>query len=341
MNRKLLILVLAALGTACDNALEPAPKPIVTRVAITPAGDAALDVNGQLQLGARAYAADGTEILGRVISWTSDRESVASVTGAGRVAAHGDGTATIRATIDGVAAHKTVTVRSPAERAPVAAVRVSPAEITLEPGSAHQFSVRVLAADSTELLDRPVQWTSSNQDLATVSATGRVEAHRGGVVWIAATSEGKSDQVRIVIPDWSEAPLALVAGSSLPAELSRGTITDDNGIEVTRIIRIVAGHLRVNLGEQIYEQQFTLERWEQTYTIVDGHPVYWGMALMETRVYQDHGAVAPLYEGTQALRFQSAVHVSSPFNGLRTERGFDVTQRILNAGALRELRFVR
>jgi hypothetical protein len=314
--------------------------PVVSRVAITPDGDIALPVAGQVQLTAGAFALDGSPILGRAVTWSTDRAAVATVTADGRVTALSDGTATITARIGGVTADKVVTVRRDPPPA-VATVVVEPAELVLEPGARHQLAVRLLAADGTSLTGRPVTWQSSDEGRAVVSASGEVEARQGGLVWITATSEGKAGRARVTIPSWSGAPLLRVAGAPLPVVWWTGRVTDDNGVEVTRTIRLVAGSLRVNLGEQRYEQAFTMERWEDAYVMVNGVPVVWGVALKETRVFDDNGTVAPLFDGAATLGFRSTARLGQQFTGVQTERGFDVTQRINGSGDLLFLRFAR
>jgi uncharacterized protein YjdB len=174
------------------------------------------------------------------VTWASSSEAVAIVAEGGMVAARLDGTATITATIDGVTAHKEVTVRPLAPPPPaVATVVVSPAQLTLQPGAVVQLGARTWAADGTELFDRPITWVSSNDSLAVASATGRVEARRGGEVWITAMSEGKLGQARIAIEAWSEAPLTRVAVAQVIASLA--------GVYVVLLVQATDGTLAADV----------------------------------------------------------------------------------------------
>jgi uncharacterized protein YjdB len=312
--------------------LEP-----VARVEITPAGAITLEVGSTRQLATVAYAADGSELAGRPVTWTSSSEAVVRVSASGVLEARAVGTVQVTATIGGKSAERTVSAR-PVQQ-PVATVQLSPAELVLEPGAARQIDLRVLATDGTVLHGRTVTWTSSDEDLAVVSAGGRVEAKRGGVVWITATSEGKSAQAKVVIPTWIEAPLRSVDEAPLPVVLRTSRITDENGVELTRTTRITAGRLRANPGDGVYEQQLTMERWEQTYVIVNGEPVFTGVQLKETRVFEDHGGVAPIHSGLDMLVFRSDVLLGHTFDGLRTPGGYDVRQRVNNFGEPVLLRF--
>jgi hypothetical protein len=257
----LLILALASLAAACNDTVSPTNEQRVARVAITPAGAIALDVNAVLQLNAQAFTAGNREVPGFPVTWTSNQHAVASVTAGGLLSAHSSGTATITATIDGVAAHRTIAVRPVQEPPPP--------------------------------------------------------------------------------PSFSEAPLALVEGDPLPKVWWTGTITDELGNQVDRIVRVASGFLRVNLDDHTYEQQFTMDRLESTYIIVNGEQVFLGWELKETRAFDDRGSVMPIFEGSSTLVFQSTERQGHSFTGLATERGFDVTQRINASGQVLALRFAR
>ena len=105
--------------------------------------------------------------------------------------------------------------------APVAAVEVGPTTLTLGLGSSAQLTATPKAADGAELTDRPVAWSSTRTDIATVSASGVVTAVAQGNAIIRATSEGKAGQSAVtvtIIPVASvtvtPALAALVAGGT-------------------------------------------------------------------------------------------------------------------------------
>jgi hypothetical protein len=78
----------------------PPPERVVVTVELS-ATSLALNENEVRRVGAIARDADGEEILGRAIQWTSSNPSVATVSGAGDVTALREGNAIVRAIIDG------------------------------------------------------------------------------------------------------------------------------------------------------------------------------------------------------------------------------------------------
>ncbi|MCQ2142136.1 MAG: Ig-like domain-containing protein, partial [Bacteroidales bacterium] len=122
------------------------------------------------------------------IQWTSSDEKVATVSD-GRVMAVGAGTATVKATAEGVSGTATVSVK--AKYIPVEKVNVTDQtgadRGVLNVGETVQLKAQVLPANATE---QGVTW-SSTTDCATVSSTGLVTAvSLGDCVIRAHTKDG-------------------------------------------------------------------------------------------------------------------------------------------------------
>ena len=87
--------------------------------------------------------------------------------------------------------------------APVASVTIVPETIQLTVGETRQLAASPRDAQGNTLT-RPVTWTSTDADVATVNASGTVRAIAGGTVTIRAASEGKQGnaavQVQVAIP---------------------------------------------------------------------------------------------------------------------------------------------
>jgi uncharacterized protein YjdB len=75
-----------------------------------------------------------------------------------------------------------VTVTPPA----VAAVQVTPGEVTLAPGGRSQLAASARDRRGNPLAGRVVTWTSSDEDVAAVSSAGRVIATSAGRATITA-----------------------------------------------------------------------------------------------------------------------------------------------------------
>ena len=98
----------------------------VAAVEVTPAADTLVSLGDTLRLSAEASDANGHAVVDAEVGWSSDQESVATVSGTGLVAAVANGRATVTATAGGVSGEAEVTVEQQ-----VAAVEVTPAADTL------------------------------------------------------------------------------------------------------------------------------------------------------------------------------------------------------------------
>lgn len=100
--RSLALVTLAACGGPGTGPVDPAPgpKPAVS-VAVTPGGVQLL-AGDTVRLTATVRAADSTILIGRTVTWSTNRMDVAEVTSNGLVTATGTGQAIIRATVGAV-----------------------------------------------------------------------------------------------------------------------------------------------------------------------------------------------------------------------------------------------
>lgn len=226
--------------------VERAPAASVT---ITPTS-AALVVGDSTGLGATVRDASGALLGDRLPAWSSSNSAVATVSGTGMVRAVAAGSATIRATVDGVTGTATVTVSAPPATpppppppAPVATVTVTPSTTSVAPGATTQLTVTLRDANGNVLTGRTVAWTTSAAAVATVSGTGVVTGVAAGSATITATSEGRSGGATVTVANAGPAAPAPVASVSVtPATLaivegSTGQLTatprDANGNALT------------------------------------------------------------------------------------------------------------
>ena len=125
------------------------------------------------------------------IIWASSDPNVASVNSEGKVSAVAKGSATITAQVDEVKATCSVTVTVPVE-----SITLNKTELTLKKGESVTLVATVKPDDATE---HTVTWTSSNSNMASVDANGKVTALSGGNVTIAAKAGGKSAVCMVVV----------------------------------------------------------------------------------------------------------------------------------------------
>lgn len=166
----------------------------VDRVAVAPlTGDIPLGTSRQLA--ANVLDASGQAIAGRVVTWASSNSSIATVSVSGLVSAVALGRATITASVEGKQGIATVDVVDP-----VATVRITPLVVpTLRVGGKVQLAATGLNAAGQPLSGRPVNWTSTNPNVASVSATGEVTALGVGNSTIIAEIDQRQGQVGVTV----------------------------------------------------------------------------------------------------------------------------------------------
>jgi len=185
-----------------------APVVPVASVRIGPDTTMTLAPGATAQLEARVYAADGTELTGRTVTWSSSRTDFATVSGAGLVVGIADGIASITATSEGKSAQARVTVASPVPGPAVASVVVRPSLVVTYAGVEAPLVATLRADDGTVLEGRAITWSSSDETVARVDAAGVVRGLQGGEAVITASVEGKSATVAAVFNTTSSYHLA-------------------------------------------------------------------------------------------------------------------------------------
>ena len=195
-SRVMSVAVLALIAACSDSTDAPVtPRPVAV-VAVSPA-TASVIVGQTVELSAVAKDEDGGVIAGRTVQWTSSNASIATVSTSGVVTAVAEGVATVRATVDGKTGEAQIAV-SPT---PVAAVRLTPTTVLLAPPGARQVTAVALDANGNVLEGRTVEWSTDAPGVATVSATGLVQAVARGYAGITARVEGKWATTAVTVTD--------------------------------------------------------------------------------------------------------------------------------------------
>jgi uncharacterized protein YjdB len=181
---------------------------------------AAVIVGQSMPLEASPVAADSSTLAGQTITWSSSNSAVAAVSSAGAVTGVAPGTAEVQATSSGVSGTVAVTV-SPVPAVPVASVTLTPPSATVVTGATVQLTAATLDANGAALSGRAVTWTSSDQNILTVSTAGLVKGVAAGSATVTATSEGQTGTSTIQVNP-SVIAVASVALSSTSASLTAG-----------------------------------------------------------------------------------------------------------------------
>lgn len=174
-----------------------ASDPVVALVAMP--DSVILDASETIQFQAFGLTASGDSVAVEVV-WSAD---------AGEIEPDGmftpnsaDGTFHVLCRLSGGTLVDTslVIVRSPEPPPPpVNTVEVSPSAIDATIGDTVRLRATVRDASGKELLDRAIQWSSSNTSVATVDAEGLVRANAAGTSTITANSEGHSGSATVEV----------------------------------------------------------------------------------------------------------------------------------------------
>ncbi len=186
--------------------IPPAPVLLPTADAavatVTISGEATeVAVGRTAQFAAVLKDADGNEIQGRAVTWSSSDPAVVEVSGLGAVTGRKAGSATITATSEGRSGTATVTVAEPTSDLPaqVASVLIGGGGRSIEVGQTAQLTATAKDTRGFILNDRTVVWSTGAPDVALVSSSGLVSAMGAGSATITASSEGKSAETRITV----------------------------------------------------------------------------------------------------------------------------------------------
>lgn len=172
-------------GAASDTAsITVIPRPIAS-IDIIPTS-VTLEVGSEAQLNATPRAADGSALMGRTISWSSDNTPVATVDTTGRVTGVSGGTAMVTAEAEGVDASVQVTVNEPVD-----SVVVTPDPASVLVGATVQLNADALDSMGNTLSGRFPFWSSLDTNVATVdNSTGLVTGVAAGTATIRANVDG-------------------------------------------------------------------------------------------------------------------------------------------------------
>ena len=155
----------------------------------------------KLTVGEKATLIANTLPIGtsdEMITWSTNDELVATVDDKGKIRGIGHGTCTITATsVDGgYTATCEVTVMQPVE-----ALALEKHSLTLKIGETERLYAQIaplLAGNKT------VNWSSADEEVASVDSLGTVKALAAGETWIMAVSDDNpeaKDSCQIVVPD--------------------------------------------------------------------------------------------------------------------------------------------
>jgi hypothetical protein len=176
------------------------------------------------------------------LAWRSSNPAAVAVDPrTGTVRAAGPGAAWIVATAGGARDSVRVTVTAPATAAappprptqpaaPTAArVEIAGSDLELEIGAPPRALSAAVVDSNGRPVSRPVTWSSSNAQVASVDGSGRVTALGAGSARITATADGRSDQIGVTVaaaPPPPPRPAPVAAAPALPSAADARTAVE-------------------------------------------------------------------------------------------------------------------
>ncbi|MBW3628176.1 MAG: Ig-like domain-containing protein, partial [Gemmatimonadetes bacterium] len=178
-------IVVAAMGTVADSARVAVSGP-TARVRIVP-DSLPVRVGERWTLRVRSEDAEGNEVIGVPVSWSSTDPEVAVLDSVGTARGVRIGRARVSATVEGVRGSGIVDVVS----ALVDSMALWPSAILVQAGSTRDLQVDLLGAGGRRVTGPAVTWTSSDPEVASVDERGMVRGRAAGRAEIRARSEGR------------------------------------------------------------------------------------------------------------------------------------------------------
>lgn len=224
--------VIATASQVSDTVSVDVAAAAIANLTITPASTT-LSSGATQQL--TAFATDDADnvLTGRTVGWASSDESVATVSTSGMVTAAKAGNATITAMAEGINAHAGIRVVAGSAKN----VAIHPGSIGLVAGATQQLTASLSDAAGNALPTGTVTWSSSDDNVATVTSSGLVTAHQMGGASISANADGAVGTAAVAVSagaiksiSVSPSTLSLVTGGTRQLSAS---LTDASGNTLT------------------------------------------------------------------------------------------------------------
>lgn len=167
--------------------------------------------------------------------WKSSNENVVTVDKTGKITAVGGGTAKITVTIAGKSASCDVAVHVPLEK-----IEINNAPSILNVKDTHTLIVTYIPTDTT--VERTVNWTSSNTNVATVDENGKVIAIGKGEVIITAEVGNQKATATIMVRqplesiEINQQNVTLIKGESINLTVKENPALHDDHDNIASIV---------------------------------------------------------------------------------------------------------
>ncbi len=191
------VLVAAGLVIGChssDNTTGPGGTGPLKKIVITP-DSTSVAIGATTTLAAVGEDAQGRAISGLTFFWSSNVDTLATVTQSGVVTGVAVGTLQIAASAQGISGIGTVTVTPK----PVGSIIVTPTHATIRVATTLQLSDTVKDQSGNVLTGQTVTWKSDSTGTVSVDANGLITGRVVGTATITASVGGKSATAAIIV----------------------------------------------------------------------------------------------------------------------------------------------
>ncbi len=216
--------ITATVGTVSASVILTVTNATLVSISVTPTGSTIAPGTNLTFTATGTFSDSSTQTITSVSTWASDNVAVATTGGGPVVTAIGPGTANISATFDGVTGSAPLNVSS----VTLLSIDVDPATAVLAPASRRAYSaVGTFSDGSTQNITTAVTWTSSNPDVASITAYGQVTAQSPGTATITAQLGSVSGNGSLVV---ESSPLI-----SVQVTPTNATVAEQTGVEFDAI----------------------------------------------------------------------------------------------------------
>lgn len=266
------------------------PPPALTRIVVTPSSPSIL-IGGALQFTAVGYDQNGAAMSGIAFNWSSSNASIAAVNGAGSASGLATGTTQITASAQGVNSNAALlTVSKPA--AVLSSITVSPSSASIQAGSTQQFSAVGYDQYNNAMSGIIFVWSSSNLNVASVTAVN---------------SEGETDGVASAIAAGNSQIKVSANGVSATASLTVTAPPPPPPPPTVTTINVISSNTSITVGST---QQFSALATDQNGMAMSGVWFTWTSSDSTVATIDDNGLVTAIAEGSVQIS-ASAQGVSS------------------------------
>lgn len=232
------VTITATSGSVSKSATASITDPVLSTISVLPASGS-IAIGQTQQLSANAIYSDNSQRdVTALVAWTTGDTAVVDVNAAGLALAKKQGSTKITAKLDTVAGTSDLTVTP----AVLTQVDVSPELASIPMGADVQLVATGTFSDQSTQDLVNVQWSSADNAIATVNASGVVKGVAAGNVTITAQAGGLSDATSITVT-----PATLVSIAVTPTEPSlakgtsqqfsaTGTFTDGSTQDITAVV---------------------------------------------------------------------------------------------------------